>query len=79
MQPENADDAQDRMLKFFDYTHLPEHLQEVIGPYRHFAQHLVNTLKPGPERTVALRKLLESKDCAVRSAVYETDTLNTGP
>lgn len=28
---------------------------------------LVETLEPGPERTVALRKLLEAKDAAVRA------------
>jgi len=35
----------------------------------HLAHHLADTLPPSAELTVALRKLLESKDCAVRAAL----------
>lgn len=55
------------ILKYFKYDHLPEHLQEVSRPFGELAQHLVNTIQSGPELTVALRKLLESKDAAVRA------------
>jgi len=57
----------DRMLKWFKYDHLPAHLQAVSKPFGDMAQHICTTLPSGPERTVALRKLLESKDCAVRA------------
>jgi hypothetical protein len=35
------------------------------------AEQIVETLPRNPERTVALRKLLEAKDCAVRAALYK--------
>ena len=38
-------------------------------PYRLLAHGLVRELPRNPERTVALRKLLESKDAAVRAAL----------
>jgi hypothetical protein len=59
----------ERMLQFFNYMHLPEHLQTVSAPFFTLAESLTATLPQGPERTVALRKLLESKDCAVRAAI----------
>ena len=39
---------------------------------RDLAAHIVNTLPSNPERTVALRKLLEAKDCAVRALIYRS-------
>jgi gamma-glutamyl:cysteine ligase YbdK (ATP-grasp superfamily) len=57
----------DRMLQFFEYAHLPEHLAKVSALFHAVAHTLCDALPAGPERTVALRKLLESKDCAVRS------------
>lgn len=59
----------ERMLRWFKYDHLPAQLQAVSKPFGELAEHLVYTLTPGPERTVALRKLLESKDAAVRAAL----------
>jgi len=58
---------EDRMLKWFEYAHLPEHLQAVSRPFGELAQSIATEIEPGPERTVALRKLLESKDAAVRA------------
>ena len=60
---------EDRMLKWFEYKHLPEALQAVSHPFAVLASHIVGLIQPGPERTVALRKLLEAKDAAVRAAV----------
>lgn len=57
----------DRMLQFFKHDHLPEHLARVSRPFALLAQQVVDELPSNPERTVALRKLLEAKDCAVRS------------
>lgn len=59
------------MLQFFQFKHLPAALQRVSIPFCQLAEKLVNELPRNPERTVALRKLLEAKDCAVRSALYE--------
>jgi hypothetical protein len=59
------------ILQFFAYLHLPPHLQEVIMPFGVMAEHLVEKLPRNPERTVALRKLLESKDAAVRARLFK--------
>lgn len=63
----------DRMIQFFSFSHLPEHLQEVSKPFCELAEHIVNNLPKNPERTVALRKLLEAKDCAVRALLFKTE------
>lgn len=71
----------EHILQFFAYSHLPDHLQAVSKPFCELAHAIVNgdngpesgtvTLGPAlprnPERTVALRKLLEAKDAAVRA------------
>ena len=65
--------AQDRMAQFFEFAHLPEPLQAVSRPFGELAAHIIATLPSNPERTVALRKLLEAKDCAVRALIYKED------
>lgn len=57
----------ERMMKWFRFDHLPAHLQEVSARFWDVACQLVATIDSGPERTVALRKLLEAKDAAVRA------------
>lgn len=57
----------EHILQFFAHSHLPEHLQAVSRPFGELAARIVETLPRNPERTVALRKLLESKDAAVRA------------
>lgn len=59
--------ANDPILHFFHYAHLPEKLQEASKPFCDLAEHIVTTLPRNAERTVALRKLLEAKDAAVRA------------
>jgi hypothetical protein len=61
---------EDRMLKWFAYQHLPEHLQGVSRQFHGLAGDIVELIQPGPERTAALRKLLEAKDAAVRATVH---------
>lgn len=63
----------DPMLQFFQYEHLPPHLKEVSAPFGNLATLIVKILPRNPERTVALRKLLEAKDCAVRAVLYKVD------
>lgn len=58
------------MLQFFEYGHLPEHLAAVSAPFAGIARGIAETLPRNPERTMALRKLLEAKDCAVRALLY---------
>lgn len=58
------------ILQFFAFMHLPAELREVSRPFRELAEKLVRDLPCNPERTTALRKLLEAKDCAVRAYLY---------
>lgn len=58
------------ILKYFKYDHLPPALREVSRPFAELAAHVAK----GPrcaETSVALRKLLEAKDAAVRAAISE--------
>jgi hypothetical protein len=59
---------EDHIMQFFAYEHLPVELQAVSKPFCIMAQEIVKELPRNPERTVALRKLLEAKDAAVRAA-----------
>ena len=59
------------ILQFFSWTHLPPHLQVVSQPFENLALLIANNLPRNPERSVALRKLLEAKDAAVRAAIYK--------
>ena len=68
----------ERMLQFFKYEHLRSDLQGVSRPFSQLANLLCDTLPSNAERTVALRKLLESKDCAVRAYLYEDPSPNQG-
>lgn len=66
-------DEKEPILQFFRYGHLPPELQEVSQPFALQASLIVETIPRNPERTVALRKLLESKDCAVRALMYKDE------
>lgn len=68
------------LLRFFKHTHLPSPLAEISARFADLAHALVRTLPKGAERTTAIRKLLESKDCAVRAKlpVDELDCLAKG-
>lgn len=55
------------LIKFFEYKHLPENLQEISKPFCELAKWMSETLPKNDETKMALRKLLEAKDCAVRS------------
>lgn len=59
------------LLQFFKYDHLPEHLQKVSKPFCELAKWMSEQLPENPELTTALRKLLEAKDCAVRSLLFK--------
>ena len=54
-------------MQFFAWGHLPEHLATISEPFGRMAEQIIATLPRNPERTVALRKLLEAKDAAVRA------------
>ena len=56
-------------IKYFNYAHLPPKLQTVSKPIGDLAQALEALLPDGPEKSAGMRKLLEAKDCFVRSAL----------
>ncbi len=58
------------ILQFFSFAHLVDRDPELAKVSEHFAKLarvIVDTLPRNAERSVALRKLLESKDAAVRA------------
>lgn len=57
------------IMRYFEYKHLPEHLQRISKPFSDLAVRMDWILPPGPEKTTALRKILEGKDAAVRAAL----------
>ena len=59
----------DHILQFFHYAHLSLVLQERSKPFCDLARQMVDNTPRNPERTVALRKLLEAKDANVRAYV----------
>ncbi len=67
------------LLVFFDFRHLPEELQKVVQPFANLADEIAGArVKSGAgenQQTLALQKLLEAKDCAVRMHVAIRDGL----
>lgn len=59
------------LLQFFTYAHLPEKLQGVSKLFHDLAQEIVTKVPFNPEQTVALRKLLEAKDCTARAMIFK--------
>lgn len=59
------------ILRYFEFRHLPQDLQEVSEPFSRLAHLMAENLPGNAETSTALRKLLEAKDCAVRAALTE--------
>lgn len=59
------------LLQFFEYEHLPPTLREVSRSFSGLAHEIDEKLPDNPEKTSALRKLLEAKDCAVRARIFK--------
>lgn len=57
------------ILKFFEYKHLPDELKAISSPICDLAVKMDKELANCPEKRAGLRKLLEAKDCFVRSAI----------
>lgn len=57
------------LARFFEYGHLPEHLQAISRPCCELAEAMIAGLDDGPELTAGLRHLLEAKDAFVRAAL----------
>lgn len=70
---EKSSESQHYLIQFFSYIHLPENLQAVSKPFGDLAKTIDLTLPNNPEKSTALRKLLEAKDCAVRALLFKQE------
>jgi hypothetical protein len=59
------------LAQFFEFRHLPPHLQEIAQPFAVLVQKILTTLPDNPERTTALRKMLEARDCSLRASIFK--------
>lgn len=60
------------ILRYFKYDHLPHNLQLISEPFHKLADLVADIAPLGStihETEMALRKLLEAKDCAVRAQI----------
>jgi hypothetical protein len=64
------------VLDFFEYAHLPPHLQAASKPFHDLAV-IIAQSSSNQETTVALRHLLAAKDSAVRAALVESRKAKT--
>lgn len=66
--------AQNRLVQFFNYTHLPEGKgRDISALFSQFVRELDEALPDNPEKSTSIRKLLEAKDCAVRATFYKAE------
>jgi hypothetical protein len=59
----------EHVMQFFEFTHLPPTLREISRPFGRMADDIIRTLPRNQQRTIALNKLLEAKDAAVRAYI----------
>jgi len=59
------------IMKYFEYSHLPEKLQQISGLVGELAIDMDAALPDCAEKSAGLRKLLEAKDCFVRAKLEE--------
>lgn len=62
-------DEPNPIMRYFQFNHLSLDLQGVSREFATLAWLIEDSLPNGPEKSVALRKLLEAKDAAVRAAL----------
>ena len=69
LAPPQHKEAPEPMMKWFIAEHPMKELQPVCDIFCDAATRIVGTIDPGVERTVALRKLVEAKDAAIRAFI----------
>ena len=62
----------DKLLRFFEYDHLPVRLQEVSKPFCKLATKVAEMAPLEEQTNVALQKMLEAKDAAVRAVLAQS-------
>lgn len=58
------------LAQFFEFRNLPTEQQTIAQPFAMLVQNILE-LPDNPERTMALRKLLEARDCALRAKQFK--------
>lgn len=59
------------LLQLFQFAHLPPPLKAISRPFAELAIKIAQESPRNPERTVALRKLREAKDCAITARLWK--------
>lgn len=57
------------LMRYFDSEHLPDHLARISRECQALATAMHDLLPACAETTAGMRKLLEAKDCFVRSRI----------
>jgi hypothetical protein len=71
--------TREKML-WFSWAHLPSGLaQDVSMQFGSLAWKLLSMLDDGPQLTIALQRLIEAKDAAVRQALAQTVYVQPNP
>ena len=63
------------ILEFFEFRHLPVHLQDVSRPVGELAELMDESLSASAEKAAGLRKLLEAKDCFDRAKLKQSSNV----
>ena len=61
------------LTQFFEYRHMTPNMQAICKPFAHLVQSILE-LPDNPERTHALRKILEARDCAMRASIFKVES-----
>lgn len=64
---ENRHPSVQALVKYFDWEHLPPHLQAPSKLVAELLEEILDIVPENPELTAGIRKLLEAKDCFVRA------------
>jgi hypothetical protein len=70
-QEEAMNQVEGLLRNFFSFQLLPPELQEATERFASVASWIVQYLPRSPERTLALRKLLEAKDHVIKANLYK--------
>lgn len=64
---------QGKILKRFEYKHLPKELHYIAAPFHALANDICGHLPVNSEKSECLRKLLEARECAIMAWLLGDD------
>ncbi len=59
------------LMQFFKSDGLPDNQRRTSQAFGELARAIDSTLPSNPEKTTALRKLLEARTCAIQAIIFE--------